>query len=211
MLSEIDSFFFKFKHLLIAEKDATLILKSEAGRAQVTLSVDLGHVHSRPGHPHHHASNGTSRSRRQERRAAACKQAAEEAEKSPEKVDKISEPVEVEQADDKMNTSEKVAVTEDVTDEFCSNTEYCENESREIYSFKSDFDEEDIESCLDEIFQNTNITSKRIILRDQLGPGRADYLYTLELKIGKIQKTSFTWPQMSSTQMKVFKNLKRIL
>ena len=105
----------------------------------------------------------------------------------------------------------KVEVTEDVTDEFCSNTEYCENESREIYSFKSDFDEEDIESCLDEIFQNTNITSKRIILRDQLGPGRADYLYTLELKIGKIQKTSFTWPQMSSTQMKVFKNLKRIL
>jgi hypothetical protein len=209
-LSEIDSFFFKFKHLLIAEKDATLTLKSVAGRAQVTLSVDLGHLHSRPGHPHHHASNGTSRSRRQERRAAARKQAAEEAEKSPENVDEVSEPVE--KANDKVNTTAKVAVTEEVTDEFCSNTEYSENERKEIFSFKSDFAEEDIERCLDEIFTNTKITSTKIIHRDQLGPENSVYLYTLELKIeeGKGQKTSFSWPQMSPAQMKVFQNLKRI-
>ena len=104
--------------------------------------VDLGHVHSRPGHPHHPASNGTSRSQRQERRAAARKQAAEEAEKSHAKVDKVSEPVEVEKAAGKVNSSEKVAVTKDVTDEFCSNTEYSESESKEIYSFKSDIAEE---------------------------------------------------------------------
>ena len=63
-----------------------------------------------------------------------------------------------------MNATAKVAVTEDVTDEFCSNTEY------------------------------------------------SVYLYTLELKIeeGKGQKTSFSWPQMSPAQMKVFHNLKRI-
>ena len=192
---------------MIAEKDATLTLKSVAGRAQVTLSVDLGHLHSRPGQPHLRASNGTSRSRRQERRAAARKQAAEEAEKSHAKVDKVSEPVEVEKAAGKVNSSEKVAVTKDVTDEFCSNTEYSESESKEIYSFKSDFPEEDIENSLDKIFKNTDITSTKIILRDQLRPMSAEYLYTLELKM---KKGSFSWPQMSSSQMEVFRNLKRI-
>ena len=211
-LSEIDSFFFKFKHLLIAEKDATLTLKSVAGRAQVTLSVDLGHLHSGAGHPHHHASNGTSRSRRQERRAAARKQATEAAEKSPENVDEVLEPAEeVEKANDKVNDTVKVTVTEDVTDEFCCNTEYSESESKQIFSFKSDFSEEDIEMCLDQIFMNTNIRTK-IILRDQL-VSRSVYLYTLELKLekGKLQKTSFSWPQMSPSQIKVFQNLKRIL
>ena len=177
-LSEIDSFYFKFENLLIAQKDATLTLKSEAGRAQVTLSVDLGHLHPRPDQLHH-ASNGNSRTRRKERRAAARKQAAEVAGKSPEKIDEVPEPAELEKDNDKVNTNDKVAVTEDVTDEFCSNTEYSESESREIYSFKSDFPEQDIEKCLDEILKNTTITSRKIIFRDQLR--LLEHLYTLEL------------------------------
>ena len=40
---ELDSFFVKFKNLLRAEKDATITFKSEAGRASVSLSVNLGH------------------------------------------------------------------------------------------------------------------------------------------------------------------------
>ena len=86
------------------------------------------------------------------------------------------------------------------------------NETREIFSFKSDFAEEDVENCIDEIFKNTNVSSAKIILKDQLRPSSADYLYTLELKIdnGIIQKASFSWPQMSSSQKDVFKNLKRI-
>ena len=110
----------------------------------------------------------------------------------------------------KVNTAEKVAVTENVTDEFCSNTEYSESETREVYSFKSDFTEEDVEKYLDDVFKNTNIASKRIVLRDQLRPGdprTAEYLYTLELKM---KKESFSLPEMSSLQMEVFKNLKRI-
>ena len=68
------------------------------------------------------------------------------------------------------------------------------NETREIFSFKSDFAEEDVENCIDEIFKNTNVSSAKIILKDQLRPSSADYLYTLELKIdnGIIQKASFT-------------------
>ena len=69
---ELDSFYSKFKNLLCSEKDATLTFKSEAGRAFVTLSVDLGHVHSgqgqlSPGGPR----NGPARQRRREKRAAA--------------------------------------------------------------------------------------------------------------------------------------------
>ena len=68
---ELDSFYVKFKNLLRAEKDATLTLKSEAGRAVITLSVDLGHVLSEPGHQQHLPRNGPSRQRRREKRAAA--------------------------------------------------------------------------------------------------------------------------------------------
>ena len=68
---ELESFFLKFKNLLLAEKDATLVLKSEAGRASVSLSLDLGHVFSGqdelPGGPR----NGPARQRRREKREAA--------------------------------------------------------------------------------------------------------------------------------------------
>ena len=94
-----------------------------------------------------------------------------------------------------------------------SEIESLTNEGREIFSFKSNCTEEDIQNCLEEIFQNTNVTSKKILLRDQLGPKNGDYLYTLELKInkGNIKKTSFSWPTLSSTQKSVFRSLKRIL
>ena len=68
---ELDSFYVKFKHLLRAEKDATLTLKSEAGRAFVTLSLDLGHVHSGQGELPHGPRNGPSRQRRREIHEAA--------------------------------------------------------------------------------------------------------------------------------------------
>ena len=68
---ELDSFYFKFKNLLQAEKDATLTIKSEAGRASVTLSLDLGHVLSGQGQLPHRSRGGTARERRREKRAAA--------------------------------------------------------------------------------------------------------------------------------------------
>jgi hypothetical protein len=105
-------------------------------------------------------------------------------------------------------------------DEFCRDAEFEENilndeksvTCREIFSFKSAFPKENIVKSLDEILKNTNISSKKIIHRDQLGSRSAVYLYTLELKIkrGKHQKTSFSWPQMSPSQMELFQNLRRI-
>ena len=49
-MSEIDSFVFKFKNLLHSEKDATLTIKSEAGRAVL-------HAQSNPLHHHRHPKN----------------------------------------------------------------------------------------------------------------------------------------------------------
>ena len=69
---ELDSFYSKFKNLLCAEKNATLTLKSEAGKAFVTLSLDLGHVLSEQDlHQQYGLRNGPARQRRREKRAAA--------------------------------------------------------------------------------------------------------------------------------------------
>ena len=40
-MSEIDSFYFKFKNLLISGKSANLSLRSEAGKASLSLTVEV--------------------------------------------------------------------------------------------------------------------------------------------------------------------------
>jgi hypothetical protein len=121
--SELDSFYVKFKHLLRAERDATLTIKSVAGRAVITLSLDLGHVLSEPGHQPHHPRNGPSRQRRREKRAAACEQkvAAEEVELTPdntENVSKVSESTEnVENKDVATNIKDTVEKTDAIVTE----------------------------------------------------------------------------------------------
>ena len=141
-LSELDSFYFKFKNLLFAEKNATLTLKSEAGRAQVTLYVDLGHVLSGPG-PHlpHDARNGTSRSRRREQRAEARQLAAAEADQVDKSTDtNVTEEVicaektfEAEEVTDATvtvaptklsNTVTENCDIDEVNDELCSDEQY---------------------------------------------------------------------------------------
>ena len=74
-MSEIDSFFFKYKNLLIAGKSANLTLRAEAGKATITLAVeveDLQHVH-----PNNRPRDGPSRQRRREKRAKARSEEAE--------------------------------------------------------------------------------------------------------------------------------------
>ena len=78
-LLELDSFYVTFKNLLVAEKDATLTLKALSGSSHVTLSVDIGHVHTEYAHQPHQTRNGPSRIRRRERRAEARRLAAEAA------------------------------------------------------------------------------------------------------------------------------------
>ena len=65
-MSEIDNFIWKFKNLLHAGKKANLSINSEAGKALVTLTVEV----NVPPFPSKSSRNGPSRQRRRIRRAA---------------------------------------------------------------------------------------------------------------------------------------------
>ena len=65
-MSQLDSFFFKFKQLLHSGRNAQLEVKSEAGKATIKLTTEVEvPVPPKP------SRNGPSRQRRRERRAAA--------------------------------------------------------------------------------------------------------------------------------------------
>ena len=109
--SELDSFFFKFKNLRYAEKDVTLTFKSEAGRALVTLSLDLGHVHSGHAQPPGGHRNGPARQRRRDKRAA---DRLEKDNQATEKV-KLADAVEASKV---FNPTEKVSADADEAKKF---------------------------------------------------------------------------------------------
>ena len=69
--AEIDSFIVKFKTLLLSGKKSTLVIKSNNGKAEVSLDVELGEVIPPPHHRGHGSRDGPSRQRRRQRRAAA--------------------------------------------------------------------------------------------------------------------------------------------
>ena len=190
-LLQLNSFVSKFLNLWQSGCDASLHVETHAGKAKIHLQVGLGQAPPPPSAPppHHGRVPGPSRKRRTQRRALARKEAEEakakaDAEKAEQEADKANKTAEeaVNSEDAVKATTEVVtavnAKENEVNDEFCHNDVYIENESKDKFSFKSEFAEEDIEKCLDEIFKNTNITSTKIILRDQLGPGSAVYLHT---------------------------------
>ena len=76
-MSEIDSFIYKFKHLWKSGRSASLSLKSDAGKAQVTLHVDLDDPQLLPVQHPVRSRNGLSRQRRRIRRAAEREASAE--------------------------------------------------------------------------------------------------------------------------------------
>ena len=113
--AEIDSFILKFKNLLLSGRNATLVLKSNAGNAEVSLNVDLGQVPPPPAqHVHHPSRDGPSRQRRRLRRAQARATVAEE-------VTEVSD-AQVETAAQAEDIETDLVQTEPETlkDEFCS-------------------------------------------------------------------------------------------
>ena len=113
--AEIDSFILKFKNLLLSGRNATLVLKSNAGNADVSLNVDLGQVPPQPTqHVHHQSRDGPSRQRRRLRRAQARATEAEE-------VTEVSD-AQVETAAQAEDSETDLVQTEPETlkDEFCS-------------------------------------------------------------------------------------------
>ena len=133
---ELDSIYVKFKHLLHAEKDATLTLKSEAGRSFVTLSLDLGHVHSGQGEVPRGSGNGPSSQRwREKHEAARAETVEDEMEVESEWIVDETSPVEnsdteeTQELETKLTAVKATETPEDVNvpfidDELCSDTTY---------------------------------------------------------------------------------------
>jgi hypothetical protein len=128
---EIDSFIAKFKSLLLSGRNATLQIKSQAGKAEVNLCVELGDVSHPPAqHPHHQwHRNGPSRQRRRLRRAA---------EREAEKVAENAEPSAEEATGGVKSQAEEANIpSKDTTNETESETlqdEFCTDESFERLS-----------------------------------------------------------------------------
>ena len=130
-LSEIDSFVFKFKNLLHCEQNATLSIKSEAGKVNIVLSAELDHNVSAPipHFRHFKTRNGPSRERRRARRAAARnseKESGKEAseDKNTEKDEDIAVTINKEGF---IKASEEVSLKENdviVKDEVVTDVEY---------------------------------------------------------------------------------------
>lgn len=154
---ELDSFYSKFKNLLCAEKNATLTLKSEAGKAFVTLSLDLGHVLSGQDlHQQDGLRNGPARQRRREKRAAAREEKlsatenveaqkvdlTEKAEETPATDNHNAEEAAAAEKANEMNDCEKEATEKveviaiDVKDELCPDETY-KNETKQFTSVET--------------------------------------------------------------------------
>ena len=116
--AEIDSFIVKFKTLLLSGKNATLLMKSNHGKAEVSLHAELGDVPLVPAHSKHPGSrDGPSRQRRRQRRAAESD--ALKADNALNDENKAVEATHIEVvAEDVTTTNENVeinSVTEEVT------------------------------------------------------------------------------------------------
>ena len=73
------------------------------------------------------------------------------------------------------------------------------------YTFISDYHEDDILYTLEEIFLENSVQLEPL---KQCQPRSADYLYSVAVKLSSSQES--TWPNMSSDQAQVFKDLKKI-
>ena len=111
--AEIDSFILKFKNLLLSGRNAMFVIKSNAGKAEVSLNVELGLVPPPPAHHQDHRSlDGPSRQRRRLSRAQARSGAAQ----AEEVID-----VQVQTAAEAKESEKDLVQTEPETlkDEFC--------------------------------------------------------------------------------------------
>ena len=138
--SEIDSFILKLKNLMLAGIDANLNIKTEDGKATITLTAEVKVSNNVQPHPYHRHV-GAARVRRRERRAAERAAAdlatagagdvAAEEEASTEEVEVLDKEIVAEESTPKVRNKfiEKVTnPSEDVSEEDKSYTESSDEE-----------------------------------------------------------------------------------
>ena len=97
-----------------------------------------------------------------------------------------------------------------VVDEVCPDEQFGHAEEKVIFSFKSEYGEEDItDSLKEEVFVNTEVKKAILVSRVRTSPLSAEHLCFVELEPAESLK-DFLWPAMDQENTAVFKELKRI-
>ena len=191
---EIDSFILKFKNLLLSGRNATLVLKSNAGKAEINLNVELGDVLPQHGHGLDH--NGSSRQRRKLRRAAE-REAARAEEDAEEIVSEITiqKNIAEEASIPVKEASEEVTKNKQDTlrDEFCPDKTF-ESESRDDLIEKllitadcqADWNNAVVTKLVNEKLNDIGIRMKSIIVNRNIRRCFESCLVTIEAKKRKL-------------------------
>ena len=205
--TEIDSFIVKFKSLLLSGRNATLEIKSNAGKAEVNLRVELGDVSCPPAqHPHHlRPRNGPAKQRRRMRRAA--EREVQEAAQATETAKVIAEEATQTvgnggQAEGAVLPEKDTAIaneSEILRDEFCSDESF-ENSSDSTLvetilvtaDCQADWNDNVVTKLVDEKLTSIGICMKSIIVHRNIRRCFESCLVTIEpTKKGSIEKETF--------------------
>ena len=143
---ELNSFILKFKNLWKSGRNANLTIKSIAGKAHVSLNVELDdnpadldqHQH---GKLRNGSRNGPARQRRRLRRAAACQaekatEAEEEAENATVEKESTENCVAVKAIVNQTTSTTTDNVMGDLVDEFCSEEEYTKDVDEHLETYE---------------------------------------------------------------------------
>ena len=197
-MAEIDSFILKFKNLLLSGRNATLLIKSNAGKAEVNLSVELGEILPPPDQQHcHWFRNGPSRQRRRLRRAAA--RTASNAEEAKEATNEEMNTEEVTEITSEKERNIPPTQHEALKDEFCSDATF-EEEIDEakvekilvVADCQADWKDDYVIKLVDEKLRMIGITMKRIIVNRNVRKCFESCLVTIEpMKRKLIEKETF--------------------
>ena len=219
-MSKIDSFFFKFKNLLSSGKSANLTLRADAGKATITLAVEV--EVSQNVKQNNLTRNSPSRQRQRERRAKARHAAAERVEHEAAIVEvgdsAVKEAVAASENEFEKKTAEvatskekypaeestQVAVLIEPADEIETEV-FSKDELDVVFTFLSDYGEEDIVNSFPEIFPGIVVN---LALRVRVERLLADHFCTVVLHPPHAQ--TFSWPAMGPVNTEVFREIRRI-
>ena len=200
--AETDSFISKFKNLLLSGRNATLLIKSNAGKAEVNLRVELDEIPPPPDQQHCQWSrNGPSRQRRRLRRAAA--RTASNAEEAKEATNEEMNTEEVTEITNEKERNIPPTQHETPKDEFCSDATF-EEEIDEakvekilvVADCQADWKNDYVIKLVDEKLRMIGITMKTIVVNRNIRKCFESCLVTIEpTRRTLIEKETFPIPR----------------
>jgi hypothetical protein len=211
--------FWEFVKIWKSGNKCKFLLTCDGGHGQVELVAELGAAedHHFPPPQNKRRKKTPSQLRREERRRNERSAAQVECE-NEKNVEKDAKPVAeeatiVKQTKIPVIASKTVVETVDtaIVDEVCTDEQFEHAaEEKVIFSFKSDYGEEDITDTMkEEVFVNTKVKKANLVSRVRTSPLSAEHLCFVELEPAE-SLSDFLWPAMDGENLVVFQELKRI-